>query len=313
MTHAGWPALPYEEWRETLETLHRYTQVAGKLRLALSPFEPGWANVPLYVTPRGLTSSPIPVGSRAVDVEFDLVDHVVVMRSSDGMVERRRLGGSVAEFYADFVRMLERLRVDVELSVVPSEVPDPIPFPDDHVHHVYEAPHAARFQQVLVIVDAVLKAHRARFLGRTTPVHFFWGSFDLAVTRYSGRQIPPPSDGGVIARYGADGEEICAGWWPGDQRIPYPAFYAYAYPPLAGLESKSIQPAGAAWNAAAGEFLFPYETARADVDPRRAVLDFCASTYAAAAALGGWSDDLTHVNAPPYAGHRVVHRERINR
>jgi Family of unknown function (DUF5996) len=296
-----WPALPYEEWRETRDTLHMYTQVIGKLRLALSPFEPEWAHVPLYVTARGLTTSPIPVGLRTIDAEFDLLDHALVMRSSDGHTERRPLGGRVAEFYEDVMGALQRMHVDVAISPVPSEVSNPIPFPDDRTHHTYDAQHAARFFRVLSMVNVVLREHRARFRGRTTLVQFFWGTFDLALTRYSGRPADPGPGAGVIARVGGDAEEICGGWWPGDERTPYPAFFAYAYPAPDGIDKVPTQPGVAAWSAAAREFILPYDAARAQTDPRQAILDFLNSTYAGAATLLGWDSELTRVSAPSSA------------
>jgi hypothetical protein len=293
-----WPALPFEEWRETRDTLHMYTQVIGKLRLALSPFEPEWAHVPLYVSARGLTTSTIPVGLRTIDVEFDLVDHALVVRSSDGSIERRPLGGTVADFYQDVMDALQRMHVDVALSVLPSEVADPIPFPEDRTHHTYDAHHVAQFHRVLSMVDVVMKQHRARFRGRTTPVQFFWGTFDLALMRYSGRPVEPPPGAGVITRVGGDAETICAGWWPGDERIPYPAFFAYAYPAPDGIAGISIEPDAAAWNSTAGEFLLPYDSARIEADPTRAILDFLSSTYAGAATLLGWDSALTQVDPP---------------
>ncbi len=296
-----WPALPYPEWRATRDTLHMYSQVLGKLRLALSPFEPEWGNVALYVTARGLTTSPIPVGLRTFDAELDLLGHVLLLRGSDGRIEQRPLGGSVAEFYRDVMAALRRMDVDVSISTTPSEVSNPIPFPDDHTHDTYDSQHAARFFDVLSKVAAVMNEHRAHFRGRSTPVHFFWGSFDLALSRFSGRPAEPAPGSGVIARLGADAEQICAGWWPGDERVPYPASYAYAYPAPDGIEKIPVQPSGAAWNPI-GEFLLPYETARQADDPRRAILDFLGSTYAGAASLLGWDSELTHVEAPTSAG-----------
>ena len=294
----AWPSLPYEEWRATRDTLHMYTQVIGKLRLALSPFEPQWANVPLYVSARGLTTSPLPVGLRTVDAELDLIDHALVLRSSDGRIDRRPLGGSVAEFYEDVMRALRRMHVDVAISVMPSEVSNAIPFPDDRVHDTYIAEHAARFHHVLSMIDIVMKEHHAHFRGRTTPVQFFWGTFDLALLRYSGKRVEVPADAGVIMRYGGDAEAICGGWWPGDERSPNPAFFAYGYPAAEGLSGASVRPDAAAWSASAGEFLLPYGAVRAEADPRRAILDFLESTYAAAAAIMGWDPELTHVDAP---------------
>ena len=297
-----WPALPYEEWRDTRDTLHMYTQVMGKLRLALSPFEPEWANVPLYVSARGLTTSPIPVGLRAIDAEFDFFDHALVMRSSDGHVERRPLGGTVAEFYQDVMRALERMRVDVALSVLPSEVANPIPFPDDRTHHTYNAEHAARFHRVLSMVNVVINEHHARFRGKTTPVQFFWGTFDLALTRFSGRPAEPRAGAGIIERVGGDAELICGGWWPGDERTRNPAFYAYGYPAPDGIATMPIKPAAAAWSPTVGEFLLPYDAARNEADPRQAILEFLDSTYTAAAQLMNWDSELTRVTAPTSVG-----------
>jgi hypothetical protein len=298
VTENQWPPLPLEEWRETRDTLHMYTQVIGKLRLALSPFEPQWGNVALYLSARGLTTSPVPVGLRTIDAEFDLIDHDLVLRTSDGGVERRALGGPVAEFHRDVMAALARLQVDVAISVVPSEVAHPIPFPEDRVHSTYDAAHAARFFRVLSMVDVIFKQHRTGFSGRTTPVQFFWGGFDLALTRFSGRPAPQPAHVSIIERLSGGAEEICAGWWPGDERIPYPAFYAYASPHPEGLEKATIAPTGAAWSADSRLFILPYDAARSDPDPSQAVFDFLTSTYTAAAALQGWDSQLTHVMTP---------------
>ncbi len=297
MTDAVWPLLPYEEWRETRDTLHMYTQVIGKLRLALSPFEPEWANVPLYLTARGLTTSPMAVGHRTLDAELDLIDHILLLRTSDGAIEQVPLGGAVADFYTDVMGALARMRVEVAISVLPSEVPSPIPFPEDTTHKTYVAAHAARFFAVLSQVDTVLKQHRAKFHGRTTPVHFFWGTFDLAVVRYSGRPAAPQGQS-VIERLGSDAEEICAGWWPGDARVPYPAFYAYAYPKPAGIEGAPLEPEGARWTTEAGEFILPYDSVRTLPDPDSAVLAFLRTTYDGAAARMGWDPQLTTVLTP---------------
>ncbi|HYL70673.1 MAG TPA: DUF5996 family protein [Candidatus Dormibacteraeota bacterium] len=302
-----WPALPYEEWRETRDTLHMYTQVLGKLRLALSPFEPEWANVPLYVSARGLSTSSMPYGLRTVDAELDLIDHELVLRSSDGAVRRRPLGGSVADFFTDVMRELREMGVDAEISAVPSEVAHAIPFADDREHVMYDARAARRFFDVLSRVDVVLKEHHAAFRGRYTPVQFFWGTFDLALTRYSGRPVQVPEGTGVIGRFGGDAEEICAGWWPGDGGNPFPAFYAYAYPKPDGIGAAEILPAVAAWSDGAGEFLLPYDMARAEPDPRRAMREFLDSTYAVAASLMRWDPELAHVAAPR---HTAAHERK---
>jgi len=291
-----WLALPYEEWRDTRDTLHMYAQVIGKLRLALSPFEPGWANVALYVTPRGLTTSPVPFGLRTFDAELDLHDHALVLRTSDGQTERRPLGGAVADFYRDVMDALQRMGIDVSISVNPSEVPDPIPFPEDRTHATYDAVYAERFHRVLSMVDLVMKEHRARFRGRTSPVHFFWGTFDLALTRYSGRLVEPLP--GAISHFGSDAEMICAGWWPGDHRLASPAFFSYAYPAPDGIDQVRVQPDAAAWTSTAGEFLFPYDAALSTEDPSRAIREFLATTYEGAAKRMGWSGELTALVEP---------------
>ena len=294
-----WPALPYGEWRDTRDTLHMYTQVVGKIRLALSPFEPQWANVPLYVTARGLTTSPVPSGVRAFDIEFDLVDHRLVLRSSDGGVEQFRLRPrAVSDFFADVMAALARLGVDVTISPGPSEVPDPIPFAEDRTHQSYEPEQANRFFRVLSAVDVVLKEHRSRFNGKAPPVHFFWGSFDLVGARFSGRSATPPPGADTIARYGGDAEQICGGFWPGHAGFPSAAFFAYGYPKPGGIEDAPIKPAGAAWDAEIGEFVFPYEAMRATPDPRRALLDFLESTYDACAQRLGWSPELIGGDRP---------------
>ena len=294
-----WPALPYWEWQATRDTLHMYTQVVGKLRLALSPFEPEWGNVPLYVTARGLTTSPVPYGDLAFDAEFDLIGHELVVRASDGGVERIPLRPlAVADFYADVMSALARLGIDVTISDVPSEVPHPIPFAADREHHSYDPGQARRFFQVLSRVDQVFREHRAGFAGRTSLVHFFWGSFDLAVTRFSGRRFAPPPDAGTIERYASDAEQICAGFWPGNEQHPAAAFFAYAAPKPDGIESAPIRPATAAWDDQIGEFLLSYDAVRGAPDGRRAILDFLQSTYEAAASRLGWSSDLTQFDRP---------------
>lgn len=295
-----WPALPYEDWQPTRDTLHMYSQIVGKLRLALSPFEPEWANVPLYVTARGLTTSPVPLGLRVFDAEFDFFDHQVVLRDSDGGVERVPLRAqAVADFYATVMDALRRLGFDVTISPGPSEVPDPIPFAEDRTHHSYEPDQANRFFRVLSAADVVLKEHHSRFRGKTPPVQFFWGSFDHVVTRFSGRPLTPPADADRITRYGGDAEQICGGFWPGDQRFANAAFFGYGYPKADGIEQASIRPAGAAWNDTLGEFIFPYDAMRATPDPRRALLDFLQSTYDASANALGWSPELTQIDTPP--------------
>jgi hypothetical protein len=294
-----WPELPYETWRATRDTLHLYTQVVGKLRLALSPFEPEWANVPLYVTARGLTTSPLPFGSLTFDAEFDFLAHHLIVRASDGGEDRVPLGGPVADFHDAVMAALRGMGIEVGISELPSEVNDPIPFPEDRAHHTYEPEQAHRFWQVLSRVDVILKRHRARFRGRTTPVQFFWGTFDLACTRFSGRPVVPPPGAGTIMRYSEDAEQVCAGFWPGDERTPYPAYYAYGYPRPEGVERARPRPDAARWVEEAGLFVLSYDAVRASGDPAAAAHEFLSTTYDACAAGLGWSADLLVTQTPP--------------
>jgi hypothetical protein len=279
-----WPALPYEAWRDTKDTLHMYLQIVGKVRLALAPMEPQWAQVPLYVTARGLNTSPIPHPNGVFDIDVDLIAHAVSVRTAQGALERVALEPrSVADFYALLMGALETAGVPVTVTERPSEVANPIAFPEDVEHASYEPEWAHRFWRALVSVDSVIKEHRARFRGKVSPVQFFWGSFDLAYTRFSGRPAEPPPNADVITRNSADAEEACAGFWPGDERLPEPAFFAYTYPSPPGIETKA-----AGWNAELGLFALPYEAVRTATDPRRALLDFLESTYRAA----GWDPAL---------------------
>jgi hypothetical protein len=288
-----WPALPYEAWRDTKDTLHMCLQVIGKVRLALTPREPQWANVTLHFTARGLTTTPMWGGETAFEIVADLIDHEVIISTSRGEVERVALTSRpVADFYREFMGRLRRLGIEVQISTRPSEVPDPIPFEQDTVHATYDPAWANRFWLILSQVALVMQEHRARFRGKTSAVHFFWGTFDLALTRYSGRPVDPPPNADLIARVGGDAEQICGGFWPGDDRVSEPAFYAYAYPKPDGIEDDRVRPAGAAWNAEVGEFILPYEVVRRSGDPRRAILDFLESTYEAGAARQGWDKDL---------------------
>jgi hypothetical protein len=269
-----WPPLPYEEWKDTRDTLHMQLQVIGKVRLALSPLEPEWANVPLYLTGRGLWTSTIPHPSGEVfDIDVDLVEHHVAVRTGSGRIERIPLAPPVASFYAALMGALERAGVPVEISTLPSEVPDPIPFPEDTVHASYDAGAVTRFWHALLGVEAVLREHRARFRGKTPPVHLWWGSLDLTTTRFSGRPVEPPPDADVITRIGGDEEQYCGGFWPGDARTRYAAFFAYIYPKRDGLEDARW------WNEELGEFILPYDEVRESGDPRGALLEFLDYTF----------------------------------
>jgi len=261
-------------------------QVLGKVRLALTPPEPQWANVPLYLTARGLTTSPMESAGVIFQADVDLIDHQVVIQTGGGEVRRLGLVGSVADFYSDFMSSLEALGVDVKIRPIPDEVPNPIPFAEDTIHAAYEPEWGSRFFTVLSHVDIVLKQFRSGFKGRHSPVHFFWGTFDLAYARFSGRPADPPPGSGLIYRRSADAEQICAGFWPGHAEFPEPAFFSYTYPKPDGIERT------AGWNAKLGEFALPYEDVRKSSSPRDQITQFFESTYAAGARLAGWNTNL---------------------
>jgi hypothetical protein len=268
-------------------------QIVGKVRLALSPLEPQWANVPLYLSSRGLTTTPMAYEGLIFEIVVDLIDHEVVIQTVRGETRRVALSARpVAEFYADFMSNLKALGIVALFRPIPDEVDDPIPFADDTVHHAYEPEWANRFWRVLAQVDVVLKEHRSRYRGRTSPVHFFWGTFDLALTRFSGRAAQPPPGAGIIRRLSADAEQICAGFWPGNQQFPRAAFFAYTFPKPEGIEDHAIEPAGARWSPELGEFALTYDDFRKTASPRQAILEFFESTYAAGARLGGWDAGL---------------------
>jgi hypothetical protein len=288
-----WPALPYEDWRETRDTLHMYLQVIGKVRLALTPFEPQWANVPLYLTARGLTTSPIGYESRSFQIDVDFIDHKVELEASDGAVQVIPLEPRpVADFYQELMSALEAARIEVDITQTPSEVSDPIPFPEDSQHHSYDAAAAHRFWTVLARIDIILKQYHARFRGKTSPVQFFWGGVDLATTRFSGRDAEPHGDD-VIMRLSTDQEQFCTGWWPGNaELLPEPAFFAYPYPKPDGIGDQPIRPDAARWSDETGLFLLSYDDVRGSADPTREMLDFFDSTYAAGARLLDWDPGL---------------------
>jgi hypothetical protein len=288
-----WPDLPYPAWRQTAATLQLWTQIVGKVRLKLTPWvNHGW-QVALYVTARGLGTSPIPVGDEILEIAFDFIDHRLVARTSRG--EERWLPlepQSVAEFHRRTIELLDGLGVAVAINEMPNEVADPIRFSQDRTHAAYDAAAAHRFWRALVAADRVFKLFRSGFLGKASPVHFFWGSFDLAGTRFSGRRAPP-HPGGVpnlpdaVTREAYSHEVSSAGFWPGSEAFPRAAFYSYAYPEPAGFRDRPATP-GAAFDASLGEFILPYDTLRAAAEPDALLLDFLSTTYVAAAETGGW-------------------------
>ena len=289
-----WPALPYAAWKDTALTLQLWTQIVGKIRLARTPWLNHSWHVTLYVTARGLTTSPIPDGARTFQIDFDFVDHVLWVRTSDGHFRQVVLKPmSVAEFYGDVMHALAGLGITVTINGKPNEIPDAIPFAEDRVHASYDRDHANRFWRILSASNEVFAQFRTGFLGKASPVHFFWGSFDLAVTRFSGRKAPR-HPGGVpnlpddVAQEAYSHEVSSAGFWPGGGAIDYPAYYSYAYPAPEGFASAPVRPAQAFFSKELGEFILPYDAVRTAADPRSALLDFLQSTYDAAADLGKW-------------------------
>lgn len=292
---ADWPALAYDDWADTATTLHMWTQIVGKIRMVLTPPVNHWWHVPLYVSARGLTTSPIPVAGRSIEIAFDFLDHELKVSCSDGRRETVALRPiSVAEFYRETMAALARLGVTPQIWTVPCEVENPIPFEADETHRSYDAAAAQRFWRALVQADRVMKAFRARFIGKASPVHFFWGSFDLAVTRFSGRRAPAhpgsPLAPASVSVEAYSHEVSSCGFWPGAPGIA-PMFYAYAYPEPAGFKAAKVRPAAARFDPALGEFVLSYEAVRAAPDPDAALLDFFQSTYEAAADLAAWPRD----------------------
>jgi len=284
-----WPPLPLSAWADTYATLHMWTQIVGKVRLALSPHVNHWWEVPLYVNARGLTTSPIPYRGEIFEIQFDFVDHRLVVTTSDGSTNSMRLEPrAVADFLTEFMALLHSLGIDVKIWNMPVEIPNPIRFDQDRVHASYDPQQVAALWRILINVDAILKEFRSGFIGKVSPVHFFWGSFDLAVTRFSGRRAPERPTADAMTREAYSHEVSSVGFWPGGGEVRGAAFYAYAAPEPAGYGESAVRPAGAFYNKQLGEFLLMYDDVRTAPTPRKALLDFCRSTYDAAADLGHW-------------------------
>lgn len=284
-----WPELPFAEWKDTCDTLHLWMQIVGKVRLELSPPVNHWWHVPLYVTSRGLTTSAIPFQRGNFTVDFDFIDHNLLIVTSEGTGKTLPLvPRSVAAFYREFMDRLSALGIEVKINTLPSEVPNPIRCDVDEVHASYDPVYANRFWRILVQTENVLQRYRANFLGKSSPIHFFWGSFDLALSYFSGRRAPERPDADPITREAYSHEVISCGFWPGDERLPTPAFYSYTAPVPAGLETTTILPAAATYNPQLGEFLLRYNDVRVASSPEQMLLDFFQSTYVAGATLAHW-------------------------
>ncbi len=314
---AIWPDLSYSAWNETLATLHLWTQIVGKIRLTLTPWLNHSWQTPLYVTARELGTSPIPIGAEIFEIEFDFIGHRLKMRTSRGGEQFLPLKAqSVADFYGATIGLLESMGVPVTINETPNEVPNPINFSDDRIHAAYDAAAAHGFWRALVQADRVFKLFRSGFIGKASPVHFFWGSFDLAVTRFSGRPAPP-HPGGVpglpddVAREAYSHEVSSAGFWPGNEAFPRAAFYSYAYPEPAGFRDRPVTPS-ASFDTTLGEFILPYDTVAQAPDPDALLLEFLSTTYGAAADAAGWDRAALECRASASAirNQRRPHRSR---
>ena len=290
---SDWPNLPFAEWEGTCDTLHMWTQIVGKTRLALTPLENHWWNVPLYVTPRGLTTSAIPYGPGAFSIDFDFVAHKLWFKTSDGREHSMGLyPRSVADFYSEYMVSLRSLGIEVRIHRTPVEFDDVTPFDKDQHHASYDAEYVERFQRILINCERAFKQFRSGFLGKCSPVHFFWGSFDLAVTRFSGRPAPQREGIDPVTREAYSHEVASCGFWPGDRRFKQAAFYAYSAPSPAELDGEPVRPAAAYWDKQLGEFILKYSDVRTAPAPDQAILDFCESAYEAGAKLAQWDRAL---------------------
>jgi hypothetical protein len=289
LTSPDWPALPFAEWESTCDTLHMWTQIVGKTRKMLTPLVNHWWNVTLYVTPRGLTTSTIPLAQQAFEAEFDFIGHRLLIQTSKG--EERKIGlgpRSVADFYGEYMSTLRSLGIEVKIQTTPDEFDDQTPFEQDTKHASYDRKYVENFHRILLNADRLFKQFRAPFIGKCSPVHFFWGSMDLAVTRFSGRRVAPPKGADAMTREAYSHEVSSCGFWPGDRRYKQAAFYSYTMPAPAGFEKEKVLPTGAYWDTQMGEFFLSYEDVRAAASPEQAILDFCQSTYEAGANLAKW-------------------------
>lgn len=288
-----WPALPLQDWKDTYATLHMWTQIVGKIRLAQTPLLNHWWNVTLYVTSRGLTTSAMPYDDRIFEIDFDFMDHNLLIKSSDGGSKTVRLySRSVADFYRETLAALQSLRIPVTIWTTPVEVEDRTPFEQDQKHAAYDPEYAQRAWRILLQTSRVLTEFRSRFIGKVSPVHFFWGAFDLALTRFSGRRAPAHPGAPNVARFVAveaySHEVSSCGFWPGGGSVDMPVFYAYAYPEPEGFKEYAIQPAEASYHPQMREFLLPYDVVRTAKSPDQMLLAFVQSTYEAAANLAKW-------------------------
>lgn len=303
MAQEAWPELPYDAWKDTADTLHMWLQVVGKVKLELSPFLNEWWEVGFHLTARGLTSGLIPYQSQSFDVVVDIFDHSLEIRLSSGHNRRLPLHAqSVADFYRHFMAALAELGVDVHINPTPVEIPHPIPFEQDTRHASYDSEWVQRWWRVMLGVQRAIERYRTPFHGKSSPVLFYWGTFDLNETRFNGRRLTPKPGTDRILRYAEDEENFAVGFWPGDERYPHAACYAYMYPEPQGAHSTQVQPASASFNQTLGEFVLPYHDLRQASSPHDAIVEFFQSTYETTAKLAGWDRQALEGHVPAGTG-----------
>jgi hypothetical protein len=294
-----WHNLTWNDWKETATTLHLFTQIIGKIRLELMPMMAEWAQVPLTVNSRGLVSAAMPVKSGCLDIEFDLRSHTIDFSLSNGMKESFSLEGiSVAEFYSKVFEVLDKFNVSVNINPVTVEMQEQTRLDLDKDHKSYDSEAVERFHKILIFIQNIFNEFRGRFSGKQSPVNFFWGSFDLAVTRFSGKICDPQPGQDLIYRVAMDAEQFTVGFWPGDDSFPEASFFAYIYPKPEGIENSKLNPSSANWSEKKGEFILPYETVRTSEDPSGTLIEFCESTYRAGADLAGWDSKILEHEPP---------------
>jgi hypothetical protein len=301
----AWPALALDAWHDTYDTLHMWLQVVGKVKLELCPFLNEWWEVALQLTARGLTTSTIPYARGAFEIAFDFLDHNLYVRTSDGALKALPLmPRSVADFYSEFLAALRAVGIDVNLNTKPQQFQNAIPFEEDQRHAAYDPDYVNRWWRILTKVGVVMEQYRAGFVGKSSPVQFYWGDFDLCVARFSGKPSKPPNGANRRGRFTEDQENITSGFWPGGVKLPKPAFYSYTYPAPLGFKTAAVRPTAARFDAKLGEFALDYDDVRRSAAPEKMILEFLESTYEAGATLANW-DRAALEKSGPEVGHNL--------
>lgn len=298
-TQTKWPPLPYENWKDTLDTLHMWMQIAGKVKLALHPFINQWWQTAFHLTSTGIRTGLIPYQDKCFEINFDFIEHKLFIHVTDGSGKTIDLKPrTVADFYREFMETLSDLDISVKIKPIPVEFAETIPFNEDTAHSSYDEEYVYDWWRLQIHLAVIFERFRTSFSGKSSPVHFFWGSFDLNSTRFCGRPADPPNYGGTIMRYAENEENFSFGFWPGDSRYPHPALYAYLYPAPAGIESARIEPEAASFNSALGEFILPYEEVYTSPSPEIMIMDFLQSSYKESAKLAGWNSSILEGPVP---------------